>query len=185
MIVLFLAALTYSNARAQEKSICWEEGVTLEWNDFQGEPDSLIVYTGTPALAGAVVPIRYRLVQLDTLIQLNVKVEFLKARSWTSDTSSVLLGHEQLHFDISELYARRIRKYFEELIKDKIKDSTPIKKNIDDLISESLEMQAQYDKETGHSVVDFMQAEWNERISNEMESLSKYASTKEDCKCFD
>lgn len=169
----------------KEDSICWEKGIKLAWKDFQGEPDTLTTNIGTPALAGTAASIRYRLTEREA-ISVKVSVEFLKKRSWSKDTTSLLcLMHEQLHFDIAELYARKIRKKVEELNDQEIHDIESFNKEVKDLLQERNKMNQQYDKETGHGVVDFVQERWNMKIVEELKSLEEYSSTKEDCKCFE
>jgi hypothetical protein len=169
----------------EEDSICWEKGIKLAWKDFQGEPDTLTTNIGTPALAGTAASIRYRLTERET-ISVKVSVEFLKNSSWSKDTTSLLcLMHEQLHFDIAELYARKIRKKVQELNDQEIHDMELFNKEVKDLLQERNKMNQQYDKETGHGVVDFVQERWNKKIVEELKGLEEYSSTKEDCKCFE
>jgi hypothetical protein len=92
----FLAALT------------WAKHPSLDWSDFQGHPRRS---TGEPS---AVTDTGFR-VQLECregFLDIRVEAEFYPASSWVKPArkSAELLRHEQGHFDITELYARKIRK---------------------------------------------------------------------------
>ncbi len=77
-----------------------------------------------------------------------------------------LLDHEQLHFDLAELAARRIRKRFEEF-KDACHDpggTEPIQALVSEIDRELQEEQAQYDRETQHGINLRVQDQWARKI---------------------
>jgi hypothetical protein len=77
-----------------------------------------------------------------------------------------LLDHEQLHFDLAELAARRIRKRFEEF-KDICHDPTgtePIKVMVAEADREFQEEQVRYDRETAHGADVRIQDAWTRRV---------------------
>jgi Bacterial protein of unknown function (DUF922) len=82
-----------------------------------------------------------------------------------------LLEHEQLHFDLTELAVRRIRRRFVDL-KDACDD--PDKKEdlrvaIADIDRELQEEQSRYDRETGHGTNPVSQDQWMRRIRKQLE----------------
>jgi hypothetical protein len=81
-----------------------------------------------------------------------------------------LLEHEQAHFDLCEVYARRLRK--------RVEDSN-YKLDIDNAIFEVFEAfkkrQKLYDQETNHSRNKEKQAEWLKIIANELSELDNYS----------
>ena len=77
-----------------------------------------------------------------------------------------LLDHEQLHFDLAELAARRIRKRFEEF-KDACHDpggTESIQGLVAEIDRELQEEQARYDRETSHGVNLRAQDQWKRKI---------------------
>ena len=103
---------------------------------------------------------------------------FIKSKSWAkSKNNDILLIHEQGHFDIAELFARKLRKAFAEY---KFNYKT-VGKDIDNLFllnkQERAKMDALYDKETKHSQDKQQQILWNKRIKTELNKLKKYASS--------
>ncbi len=77
-----------------------------------------------------------------------------------------LLEHEQLHFDIAELTARKIRKRFDDL-KDACAEpggTEPIQAMVIEMDRELKEEQARYDRETSHGANPRVQDQWLRRI---------------------
>jgi predicted secreted Zn-dependent protease len=92
-------------------------------------------------------------------------VNFSPKLSWkkSSGLNDYMLQHEQTHFDITELYARILRKRLSEEIKT-IKDVKKIS-SIGREITKQWEIeQNTYDDETDHSINKETQAEWNANV---------------------
>ena len=130
---------------------------TLTWNDFQGIPvpfskfDAAI--SSTVELSYDSVAGRYRAYA----VQNNM-------RSWVrSDTSAYGLRHEQYHFNITELHARRLNEYI---------DGNPdgngylFELRRGSLMIDLSAMQTQYDDETDHSVRYSKQKHWEYKIDS-------------------
>lgn len=84
-----------------------------------------------------------------------------------------MLNHERLHFDITELYARKFRKQLQEsTFTYNINDEMD---KIHDVINKELgAMQKKYDNETDHSQIVEKQIEWEKYIAVELEKYAKY-----------
>jgi predicted secreted Zn-dependent protease len=98
-------------------------------------------------------------------------------RSWTkSKDSDYLLAHEQLHFDITELFVRKLRKQLAEFGND----CEGLSKHIEDYYNrnykEFVAYQDRYDRETKHSLNKEKQQFWEEKVSRELKELKSYAS---------
>ncbi|TPG38197.1 DUF922 domain-containing protein [Flavobacterium pectinovorum] len=153
----------------EKDEILWDKNRKLTWEDFKGMPDgsdSLIV-------AGTTSTIKFEYSTTKNMIT-NYKLVsiFIKSKSWSITNSIQLLAHEQLHFDITELYARKIRKSF---------DSLRIKKNYDkenytliynSNILKSQDLNKLYDSEVFGNNIN--QNKWIKKISNEILKLKKY-----------
>lgn len=89
---------------------------------------------------------------------------FYPQLSWVDGNSKkeYLLGHERLHFDITELHARILRKKLKEINFDEL-NSDP-KKVLDSVYEivekDRREMQTRYDRETNHSLNKEIEAKW-------------------------
>jgi hypothetical protein len=97
------------DVRPYETTINWSQHRQLEWGDFKGEfPGdenyAAVSHNGIEAMAG-----------LTRRSDVKVKAIFYTQTSWVETTtlSSDVLLHEQTHFDLTELYARKMRLAFD------------------------------------------------------------------------
>jgi uncharacterized Fe-S cluster-containing MiaB family protein len=89
-----------------------------------------------------------------------------------------LLEHEQLHFDLGEVYARKIRKKVVELTRKGVKDVNLFNEAIHEILKESSETDQQYDTETLHGALDKQQEEWRKKINADLTALMPYKKQK-------
>lgn len=153
--------------------LLWNEFYKLQWDDFQGEPDKRSL--GDAATA---VHIKAKPYLIKRKIHYDVEALFNRKKSWVRDTSPSLLAHEQLHFDIAELYARKIRRRVQELQRRGVTDIEVFNEAIHALLLESNEVDERYDLETLHGALSRKQAEWSARIKQELASLNAFRKPK-------
>jgi hypothetical protein len=94
-----------------------------------------------------------------------------EARRSVVERDIQLLEHEQLHFDMAELAARRIRKRFADS-KDVCDDPDrreELRHAIAEIDRELGEEQSRYDRETGHGTNPGAQDQWRRRIRKQLE----------------
>jgi len=159
-----------------EETISWSENEKLHWGNFEGKPQH-----NTDAVAITASGITYGFssktysnsdkVEYTT----NVSAEFYPNQSWylKERVNDTILGHEQLHFDITELYSRKLRK--------RIKNAK-FTKNVQQEISEIFDqvnkelriMQNEYDEGSDYSRDYEGQVNWQERIAKELHQLEEY-----------
>lgn len=156
-----------------QNSISWNEFYKLQWHDFQGEPEETSMGD-----AGAVVQIKAKPFLLKKRVVYDVTAIFNRKKSWSRDQSEALLAHEQLHFDIAELYARKIRKKIKELSSRGVDDVKTFNAAVQQLLQESNEADQQYDLETLHGAMSRRQAAWSKKINDELKSLEQYKKQK-------
>src|SRR5688500_10574962 len=149
--------------------LSWNEFYKLQWEDFQGEPDERSL--GDAATA---VKIKAKPFLVKDRIQYDVVAVFNRKKSWARDQSASLLAHEQLHFDIAELYARKIRKKISELNGRGVNDIKIYNAAIHELLQESNEADQQYDLETLHGAMTRKQAVWTKKVKEELAELKRY-----------
>lgn len=160
-----------------EELILWNPKKKLKWDDFKGKVDSLSQYD-------AITHVQFVKEQLkinSTNVVYAVSCNFDKTLSWSKDKESkVLLGHEQLHFDIAELVSRLLRKsYTKAIITSGDKAYDEINQLYDYYVFDYLDsINHHYDLETDHSVNLRAQREWENKIAKELKSLDKYANTR-------
>ena len=161
---------------ARQGAFAWASNRPLRWDDFQGTPPR----TGE---AGALTSysIFYGVRCTGTVFEFLTVAGFLPKSSWVKPfvlngpraESDRALRHEQTHFDISEVYTRRIRKSFIDLYEPCRRAET-----LDPLAQQMLRQekaaQDQYDNETRHGLATTQQKAWEQRVAADLQSLAKY-----------
>jgi predicted secreted Zn-dependent protease len=179
--ISFIFLLTVTTAFGQSSNtsltgkniILWNEFYKLQWNDFQGEPQENSIGD-----AGAVVQIKAKPYKVKSRIFYTVEAVFNRKKSWARDQSQALLAHEQLHFDIAELYARKIRQKIKELSDRGVDDVKTFNAAIQQLLDESNEIDRQYDIETLHGAISKRQAAWTDKVKQGLRDLENYRKAK-------
>ncbi len=107
--VIIILLLATQLVISQEEKTPWLKEKKLTWADFKGNPD-----TNNPfdAVTSSEISYRSSVKVINNKKEINYIVQsyFIPNKSWVikkSLTNLDLLAHEQLHFDITELYARK------------------------------------------------------------------------------
>ena len=151
----------------------WNEFYKLSWDNFENT-----VSDDTFGDAGTAVKIIAKPYFVGKRIEYNVLPLFDRKKSWVYEKDPDLLAHEQLHFDIAELYARKIRKKVAALQAENNKDLGYYNTEINKLLLESNEMDMQYDMETLHGGIKAKQMEWRKKIDKELKALEGFKKQK-------
>lgn len=178
-VIFFLTSLM-AMAQTSKEFIEWNEFYKLSWEDFQGKPGE-----ESAGDAGTAVKIKATPYRINKKIRYDVHAYFSRAKSWSNETSDALLSHEQLHFDIAEVYARKIRKKISELEKGDEGDIKVYNAAISALLQESNEQDQRYDVETLHGAMTKKQQKWEKNIADELASLERYKKVKQVIKSGD
>lgn len=181
LITLILIGL-FVEVIASDKDSCryiyYSKERDLKWLDFQGKVDIGSTSFSLATAASKIDVLIRRVYQGDTLKFL-VLNRFDKLVSWVKqpyDTSSYLLKHEQLHFDISELYARKIRRSLADIQSNcQLLENFDFKNEVNKILDECDLRDEKYDFETHHGVLKEEQARWSRQIKNELIELEQYS----------
>ena len=170
--IIFICSSAKNNYKVfkqDDDKILWSSKRKLIWDDFRGSPKNI----GSIMLAGTYSNINVKYNYLENEIP-NYKIEcnFIKSKSWTVTDDVRILAHEQLHFDISELYTRKIRKSFDSLKIAKDKDI----ENYDKIYYSYLAKRDNYDKLYDSQVYgnNIRQQQWIKKVEAELLRLKKY-----------
>lgn len=166
LIPLFLFGFT----KAQDK-IFWDKNRKLEWADFQSKsrPNT------SSAAATTFCGISYLLnspTKKFTSRQVKIESFFIPSKSWAhlEHKTDLILMHEQSHFDIAELFARRFRK----TISDKTLDAKSLQKIYTAIYGDYKNYQQDYETVTNHGRIKEKQLEYSSKIDAEIEQLSDF-----------
>src|SRR5207253_8804832 len=102
-VVLIFISLT---TQAQENILVWNETTSIQWQDFSGTANDTSHFD---AEVFTEVRYSYKFISLADF-SFDVQAIFNKNTSWAKEVrkSESLLKHEQVHFDIAELYAMKL-----------------------------------------------------------------------------
>lgn len=151
----------------------------LSWSDF-----TQVTQSRGSFKAQTYSGIRYSLGERDGKVHVDIEAYFDPKESWVvkGSNSSYLLNHEQLHFDITELHARMLRKEIFDLQGMNRSDFKAgrhwhtINEAHDRIYNDMVTMQNAYDRETDHSLIRSEQKRWEEKVSAELDQLLEFSS---------
>lgn len=173
VIVVILSGTSLVPFETKKDSIPWSENRKIEWEDFKSG-SSLV--SGASALTVSAIKSSYSCEGSKSPLTYSIEAVFIPQKSWVnkSDKTELLLRHERLHFDITELHARMFRKQVAErkLYCNQYKDFEKISEQIN---KQWETCQNLYDKETNHSINEHEQKKWDKKIREELANLEKYA----------
>lgn len=171
-----LITLCFICLHNDEPVLSWNDAYQLKWSDFKAKPNNK---SGAVAVTASGITFGYTIRETDAnkVVSFNAEVEalFYPEKSWYKPNLADVhvLGHEQLHFDITELHARKFREQLK-----KLEISQHIKKALNSLnksVNKALaDMQNQYDNETNYSRDNEAQAQWRAFVTEELKKLSQY-----------
>lgn len=155
------------------EKIVWNETKELSWQDFRGTPvqsASFVASTNT----GISFNYSYSFDNGTVNLKYSVESFFYPHQSWFQPklVSPYILKHEQMHFDISELHARMLKKSIsEKTFSKKVKSEM---ESVYRLIERQRRaMQAKFDTETDHSRNEEKEIQWEKYIA---QKLTEYES---------
>ena len=169
--------MSFQSLVAQDEELSWNANKKLTWGNFKATPDyshpyAAITYSGMSYGFSADV------INGEVYVNYEVNCFFVANKSWVKRRykgDKELLNHEQLHFDITELYTRKFKKELSAMtfsgnVKSEIK---AVYKRI---TKEKVSFQEKYDLETDHSKNVAAQKRWQLNIHSELQKIIEFAS---------
>ena len=160
-------------AQEIEEGVPWNDTIRLTWADFKGK-----VPTGEPSAATTASGISYtysaNLLHHEVHLDFEVNAYFYPNESWYKPElcNENTLAHEQLHFDITEVFARKMR---EKLRRTSFSDDVKaeVRKIYSDILRGLQQYQERYDWETNFSRNREKQLEWNLKIAEALQEVAE------------
>lgn len=168
LIILFLFCILpcqFSCAQQEDEGIPWSTDWRLRWEDFQGAvPDD----ASAAATTASGISYSYQAEwegRGEVRVAFVVEAHFYPQESWYRPEvcNDHILGHEQLHFDIAEVFARKLRRRLESKTYTK-NIKAEVRRVYQQTVRELSKFQNQYDRETDYSRNRENQLLWNELI---------------------
>ena len=160
-----------------DEVISWRDDLKLTWNEFKAPPKK---NGSAVAVTASGITFEFSVKETDARIvsyEAHVYAHFYPHKSWyvKEESNDHILAHEQLHFDITELYARKFRKQIAQL-----KVSNNLKSELralhEKINREVAIAQNTYDRESNNSLNKEFQAKWENHVKNELAKLDAYKS---------
>jgi hypothetical protein len=153
-----------------EKEILWKPNRKLKVTDFKGTVEGKPFIAATNAYFGYTTSVKTKknlvIVEVDTYF--DCEASYFK----NNENQSLVLNHEQLHFDITEIYARKFIQRLQQEIKS-YKDLIKKVEHIGDEVDQELQLkQEAYDTEVYSNLS--QQSLWNEWTEAALEELAIY-----------
>ncbi|RZK23195.1 MAG: hypothetical protein EOO56_05925 [Hymenobacter sp.] len=174
--------------------LCWQQERPLMWSDFRASafPKSAPFNAQKMAAISAVAPFLTPII-VQGVPTYRVDCVFLRDSSWVNNKAIKMaadwaetLAHEQLHFDIAELAARKLRcRIADGLRAGQVIYGPQVSQDITRLRAEENALDEQFDQEVirvgGHETEAPVRKRWQLRIAQELRALAAYASTAATC----
>jgi len=152
-------------------TIPWKLNERLSWTDFKGDIPSSSRAAATTASG---ITYRYSTNGNPQNFEVEFKVDayFYPHKSWYNPAlcDTLILGHEQLHFDISEIYARKLKQRLNESTFNRTNIRSKVREIYNAINQELDAFQNQYDRETNFSRNIEKQLLWNAKIDKALKS---------------
>lgn len=161
---------------ATASELAWSSSRPLTWEDFRGKPP-----TDGEEQARTVYLLSFESRCRGVEFTFNVTALMLPTQSWvkpfvqaTQAGGVRVLRHEQTHFDLTEIYARRMRRFFKDLYDPCGQPDERLREAVDRYVKEESDAQGRYDSETQYGRNDQAQARWDHDVSEMLSSLAAF-----------
>lgn len=169
---LFLSAtpLALFAQNNKEELLEWSDVRKLTWADYKANPDP-----DSDAAASTTTNLGIDYKMTSRSFSYKIESRFSKSQSWGLHKTDYILSHEQGHFDIAEVFARKLNKKMSEYKFNAKTYQKDLQKIYEDVTKEKEDIQNKYDKETNHSIRKEEQVVWLKKIKLMLEEYTDWA----------
>ncbi len=171
---LLLPAFILLHRHAVNDDLPWSGSRRLTWSDFKSRPDARSTHA---ALTSSKIIFNYGYGS-DRGFNFTIQCVFDKSASWGRVKTPYILSHEQGHFDIAEIYARKLNKAMKDYHFNEKKVAKDVPELYQSIMKEEATCQAQYDNESDFSRNKEEQEFWLTKIQDQLRMLQAYAAYK-------
>ena len=163
LILITLFALPLFSKAQDEDFVEWSPAKRLTWDDYLAKPSSS---SDAAAITSTALGLEYHV--RNNALTYKITCKFSKTRSWGKYKTDYILEHEQGHFDITEIFARKLENALREYDFNPKKFKSDLDQIYREIMGKKEELQNQYDVETDYSRNKEKQAEWLKKIQREL-----------------
>jgi hypothetical protein len=151
--------------------IPWTPSQRLAWEDFLCAPKK-----GTDAVASTSTSLGISYQLSNGRLSYHITCYFSKEKSWGLMKTDYILAHEQGHFDITEIFARKLYEALQNYEFNKKTFKKDIGEIYQSIVKQKEEYQKNYDDETDHSRKRKLQYEWLDKIDQLLTETEAFAT---------
>lgn len=151
--------------------IPWANDKRLAWDDFLCEPKH-----GTDAVASTSTSLGISYQLSGGQLGYHITCYFNKEKSWGLLRTDYILAHEQGHFDITEVFARKLNEALQNYQFNRKTFKKDISQIYQSIVDEKEAYQKMYDEETDHSRNRTVQYDWLEKIDSLLAETQPYSN---------
>ncbi len=175
-IFFLLFSVSFLNAQESE-TIAWGEDVELSWDHFLAQPMGEMPFNALTS-ARPVIEMKTKQAGQDVSMDFSIVTHFFPNESWAQEKNGpdFLLTHEQIYFDIAELFSRKLR--------SEVQNYAFTSNFLDEyqsiynrLITEKNDYQALFNFDTKYGGEVKELKKWEKKIEKELKGLSDYSET--------
>lgn len=157
-----------NNLPAENSTFSWSPERKLNWDDFKGPTQLQDEHSAAATHCG--ISIRYRLSN-DKKRTLEVTNTFYTTKSWVKPDGKIpsVLVHEQGHFDLCEVYTRKLRTELAAVNIDDAGARVAVSEIYGRIMSEYENSQQAYESETVHGTNLDIQQKWTSQLSTSLQ----------------
>ena len=167
----------HAMADASAMEFQWADHSTLSWSDFQGAVNAVTDESAAATHCG--IGFRTGRLTPDSKPGIIVYNTFYVNKSWVRADARIpeILVHEQGHFDLCEIYTRKLRQRMQGVDMNSADLRSVLEQIYFDVKSEYENRQQAYEDETTHGTNFAQQSRWRDNISKELAANADYSGS--------
>jgi hypothetical protein len=174
IVLLFISQIAFAQSSSFENDsiLIWNENRKITWTDFKSQNKVHSYEQASAVMAPGLIAYP---IEASKIKEVKIIATVNKNQSWYKVKEDYILNHEQMHFNITEIYARKFRKELAKIEESGDKISPNIFLSLFNKIDEEhWEFQFQYEEETQRGTNFNQQKIWNEKIQKLLKELDDF-----------
>ena len=168
---------TVERALVAEGALPWDVKRPLTWSVYRG----VVPEDAGQSAASTAYDLVHGMRCTGQRFEFVVIAAFQPGESWVLPSvvadpaeSNRMLRHERTHFDLTEVHARRMRRYFAQLMYPCTRPQEELQATLTQFITAEAEAQSRYDRETSFGRVAARQSAWDSDVAQLLSSFDQY-----------
>jgi hypothetical protein len=170
-IAIATKSLDPVDRKEDHEYIPWVNERKLNWDDYHCPP---VTNTDAVASTSTALGIAYQVV--NGKLVYHITCGFSKIKSWGLLKTDYILAHEQAHFDITEIYARKLYEALQNYEFNRKSYKNDINAIYQDIVKQKEDLQELYDGETDHSRNHKKQYQWLDKVGKMLQDSEAYSN---------